>query len=350
LTTLRGYAFGDAAYDVDIRMPSTATSLTYAVVDIAKAAPGDSATASGYSILLDAQGQVALWKGGWPGAGSGYLVGATPTGTSPRQGYVHLRVVQSASSIAVWVGNGDSQPEISYRDPVAPFMGGSVSLGASGSPGVQFRGFTATDNLTSVPLPGAPFDLSDWRANGGSWNLVPSVGGMRNSAATGQLNLMMRRPDTPGSTSLFTTPWTAGDGTYHVTVQLSSQSGDPTAWAGLNFVGNDASGAGNTHWSTAGYLVFLRRNGNLGLYKGGTGQIVPDVPTGKNPTLAPVGLRIVKRGSALKVYVDGVHQPLIDLQDDSGNLDREIGNVGLATYGSTATFTQFSYAADNPAP
>ena len=52
--------------------------------------------------------------------------------------------------------------------------------------------------------------------------------------------------------------------------------GSTTEWAGLALTNDGITRS----WSTGGYVVFLRANGNLGIYKAGTGQVVADVPTG----------------------------------------------------------------------
>ena len=88
---------------------------------------------------------------------------------------------------------------------------------------------------------------------------------------------------------------------------------------------NAASGS----WGADGYLVFLRRNGALGIYKAGTGQVVADVATGTDPRTAGVRIRVVKTHANLQVFVGENADPLVNWTDPSAP-QWSVGAFGLA--------------------
>ena len=92
--------------------------------------------------------------------------------------------------------------------------------------------------------------------------------------------------------------------------------------------------------------MFLRANGSLGIYKAGTGQVVPDVATGTHPTTRGVRVRLVRTGSNFKVYVDGAVDPFINWTDTSAS-PATIGAFGIANLNAPATFTDVTYSGDD---
>jgi hypothetical protein len=91
--------------------------------------------------------------------------------------------------------------------------------------------------------------------------------------------------------------------------------------------------------------LFLRANGNLGIWKGGRGQVVADIPTGTNPRSAPVRLRVLKVGAYLQVYVNDGDEPVVNWTDWTGP-GWGIGGFGVANLEAPATFTDVSYDAN----
>ena len=103
-----------------------------------------------------------------------------------------------------------------------------------------------------------------------------------------------------------------------------------------------SAAAARASWRTGGYTVFLRANGNLGLWKNGVGQVVADVPTGTDPVLHPVRLTVLKCGAGIEVYVDDDPFPAILWTDYAS--PSFSGAFGLATELTTGTFTDVSYS------
>ncbi len=138
------------------------------------------------------------------------------------------------------------------------------------------------------------------------------------------------------------------DGTYTATVQLNPNAvpnDRPHAWGGLNIT--NAAEQPYLDWVSGGYLVFIRYNGNLGLYRAGTGQVVPDVPTGLNPIATPVKIRVLKTGANIQVYLNGNALPTINYTDPG--TPYVTGGFGLATELDGGVFTNVAYAANNGA-
>jgi hypothetical protein len=239
--------------------------------------------------------------------------------------WVNLRIVQSNGNISAFL-NGDVSHGVSTTDADDPYLGGFISF-ATHSVSGQYSGLSAWDNVPASSQSG------DWSTSSGSWNIAS--GTATNVATSGQTNL---QDLVNGDATL---PTRLGDGTYAATVSLPP-GGTQTAWAGLNLTNPDMTGA----WSTGGYTVFLRKNGNLGIYQAGVGQVVADTPTGRNPTAAPVRLRVLKTGANLQVYVGSSDSPFINWTDHSSSA-WGIGGFGLANYTTGgATFTGVTWNGD----
>jgi hypothetical protein len=185
----------------------------------------------------------------------------------------------------------------------------------------SFAHFTISDNTT------ASFVNADWGQSTGPWSLDPTTGTL---AAQGPENKIYRQ--NAGSMAQL------GDGGYTATIRLNN-SNDSEAWGGVNI----ANASMSNDWGAGGYLVFIRLNGNLGVFKAGAGQLVPDVPTGVNPVSAPVRLRILKSGAYVRVYVNDQTQPVVNFWDRTGSVP-VIGGWGLATRNTTGSFTDLRYA------
>jgi hypothetical protein len=170
---------------------------------------------------------------------------------------------------------------------------------------------------------------ADWAANSGQWgaggNTVVSY------LDNGQVSLM----DSTGLDERY--PAQFGNGTYATGVSIAGGA-NPQAWAGLALTNNGITGS----WGTGGYLVFLRANGSVGIYKSGTGQVVADVPTGTSPTTKPVRLRVLKTGANFQVYVNNNLYPFINWTDTSPPA-WAIGSFGLANLQAPATFANVTY-------
>lgn len=285
--------------------------------------PDDYNKPRGYQVMLDNLGEVQLFK-------DDTVVASAETGLWGT-GY-HLQVVQANSHISVYLGQNThrlesmSAPVLEYDDD-RPYLGGYMSLVSNGS---FFQNLTITDNV-----PGTSYSGPDWRPANGAWTLPSPDRLVQRSPAGGQNFLRAA-----GEGGTFYSH--LGDGTYTATIKLDLGT-VPQGWGGMNIA--NTSTAPSLDWGQGGYLVFLRGNGNLGVYKAGFGQIVPDVPTGANPTTTPVTIRVVKLGANLQVYVGDAVIPRVNFTD-TGAIPT-IGGFGVATEGASGSVSNISYAADD---
>ncbi|WP_199731710.1 galactose-binding domain-containing protein [Cohnella endophytica] len=138
--------------------------------------------------------------------------------------------------------------------------------------------------------------LGNWTTYGGAWTV-----------SGGELVQSSTAAD-PGYAAA--SNYVFGDATYETDLQITAAP-DTGNWAGIQLGKTIA----NDTWSASGYLVFLRANGNLGLYKAGTGQVVSDTATGYNPMTGRVHLKVVKSGDNIKVFVGTATTPQINYTD-----------------------------------
>ena len=160
---------------------------------------------------------------------------------------------------------------------------------------------------------------------------------MYNALDHGQLQLVANRPLVPNGRYA-----QLGDGTYSASIRLYVPK-DLQAWGELALT-NDGP---FEDYTAGGYLVFVRANGNLGVYKAGVGQVVPDIVTGTDPVAVPVRLRVVKAGPNLQVYINGSRDPLVNWTD-TGAPAWGLGSFSLVNgFGTGIAFTDVTYAGND---
>lgn len=134
-----------------------------------------------------------------------------------------------------------------------------------------------------------------------------------------------------------------GTGTYAVTdkwwrdaafgcrCRIRGNGGNSQNWVGLQFHKSDPQ---DIH-DQSGYLVYLRSNGRLGLFR--TGATLKEVATGSDPT-QPVTLRVEVAGGGIRIYLNRETTPRIDIFDNYyGD-----GYFSLATCGADGEFADLS--------
>ena len=288
-------------------------------VHFAKVHPDDTVDESGYYASLERP--FIAFKLCVSKAGFGTLACRELPDSVTDLEFPTLTVVQSGSGIKAFM-NGDPSLGVAVTDGDDPYLGGYTSLASYYMSG-KFKNFSAADNVPDSYSP------VDWSRTLGDWDIHDHV--LSNRLSGGQVNLQCYLGPLPAK------PSQLGDGTYSATLSLPANA-PPTAWGGLAIVNNDGTGS----YSSGGYLVFLRANGNLGIWKAGTGQVVADIPTNATPT-QPGGLRlrVVKTRNNYQVYVGDRPDPFIDWSDTSGAW--AIGSFGLANFDTPATFTDVTF-------
>ncbi|MBF4769638.1 hypothetical protein ISU10_17865 [Nocardioides agariphilus] len=300
----------------------------YAGIHFGKANVDDTLDESGYVAYVeskDTDPKLCVVK-----AGFGTL-GCTTIQTAYGMTPFNLRVVQSGGNIKAFI-DGAPRLGVAVTDAEDPFLGGYVGLVTWQSAAV-FSNLQIGDNV-----PGKS-QLSDWGTREGAWayGQAATTTFLSNGTSSGQLNLQTDQDlIAPVLTQL-------GDGTYSAMVEVGNggPSPNPSAWAGIALADHTGSGS----WSRGGYLVFLRANGHVGIYKAGSGQIVLDVATGTNPAAGPVRLRVLKTGANFQVYVGDRAAPYVNWTDLSSTA-WAIGSFGVANLLAPATFSQVTYDGD----
>ena len=211
-----------------------------------------------------------------------------------------LTVIQSGSAIKAYL-NGDPAGGLSVTDADHPYLGGYLGLMTYDGTG-DFRNLAVGDNM---PTWGTQ---DDWvsRAGDGDWAFVGDSF-IKNDSIYGQINL--RTITTAG----ITRDVQLGDGTY--TASINTLFSDNDEWGGLALTNDGITRS----WSTGGYVVFLRGNGNLGIYKAGVGQVVADVATGSIPWRRAYRVRVVKTGPNFQVFFEDQPDPLINWTDTNAS-------------------------------
>ena len=247
----------------------------------------------------------------------------------------HLQVVLSRNTITVYNGLGGNSmltPVLQYTSRDDLYLDGQISLGTNGMS--TFSNLTVRDDV--------PADYRDqndtavdWKQTSGSWRVrAPS---MLSSFVVGRDQIFLQGRSAP------TANYNAhlGDGTYTATVQLNPGS-SAQSWGGLDVT--NADGLPNPDWSDSGYLVFIRANGNLGLWRGGSGQVVGDIATGLDPVASPVKLTVLKTAGTILVYVNHDLLPTIRYVDYSPS-SPSVGAFGVSTDQAAGEITNVSYSA-----
>jgi hypothetical protein len=314
--TRQSTAFGNATYEFDTHIISSASSTYGVALNFDKINATDYYYNSGYMVTLRANGNVFLYK-----AGTGVVAGDVVTGTNPTTNVVHVKIVQSGATISVYVG-GVATPQISWLDTGSAYPSGwdsFITLQATGT----FAKISFTNNVSDA------FTTSTCPCLG-TWSAI-SAGGA---------SLGYTQSDITKDPAYITPQHTAsGNATYQFDTNIAS-SASSTYGMGFNF---DKTNATDLYYNS-GYMVTLRANGNVFLYKAGTGVVVSDVATGTTPTTSYVHMKIVQTGSTIAVYVGGATTPQISWTD-TGTVYPN-GWDSLMTLQATATFLNLSFSSN----
>ncbi len=313
---LTGSAAGTST-QIHVDVTSTASQRGWVGVRFGMVHPGDSTNQSGYTVYLerlssDTNLQLCIDKAGFGTLSCRGISGLT--WTEQRHG---LNVFFSNGQILAYV-DGASNQRVSSNDNWDPYLGGYVGLATYAAP-AAFSNFLVADNFqpTLYGPRWVPGDLA------GDWEGFGSI--QFDLALAGELYVC----EQDRSPAVF------GDGTYVAYFDVDPQPGsDPQGWGGIVV-------SGGSSWTVAGYVVFMRVNGNLGIIRNGSGQVVADVPTGADPSHRTVKLRVLRVGGNFQVYVNDVTEPYINWTET--NFSFGPGRFGIANAGVSATFSTMSW-------
>jgi alpha-L-rhamnosidase len=119
------------------------------------------------------------------------------------------------------------------------------------------------------------------------------------------------------------------DATYEFTCQIN-QAASSGNWAGFGF----RKPAPDSKHDGGGYLVYLRKNGDLDLF---AGKVLQSVPTNLDTT-RPTKFKIVTAGDHIEVYLNDESSPRIDVHDETFS----DGFIGFETAQVKAAFGPIS--------
>ena len=289
--------FTDASYQYDFRIASDSGDPTnWAGLSVRKTAATDSATASGYLVIFRNNGQIVISK-------PGTVLGSTNTGLSFTN-MTHVRVESAGTRLSVYVGS-ENTPRLVVSD--GTYASGSPGLATNGSQSF-FDSFTADRRWLDVFL-----DASAWTAGSGNWATSAGeyIGNEGRTMITGK---------------------TWSDATFNVDFRITDNKGNSSNWAGVQI----RKSAQSDQFFNSGYLVYVRSNGQVCLYKAGVGDL-SCAASGLNVS-ATTHLKVVAAGPQIRVYIGGSSSPLIEASDTTF----ASGYVGLTTSGSVAAFNTVS--------
>lgn len=146
---------------------------------------------------------------------------------------------------------------------------------------------TSFSNISTVTNSG------NWVAGLGIWSYTE--GGFGQSSTT----------ESSATMNLANKPY--DDFYLETSIKLNSTGG----WGGISFRHPNYSDT----YNNSGYLLYMTSDGALTLFR--TGTTLKQVSTGLNPTILPVRLQIIARGSSIKVFVNGAAAPSIDVTDST---------------------------------
>jgi hypothetical protein len=213
--------------------------------------------------------------------------------------------------------SGDSQGHINTTGPnfIAYAYGPTRGDWATRLSPISFSTQLSGTDFEGFSGPGT----SPWTGGTGTWG---ESGGAMTNTSTGGTN-WIGRPGVVFSNAVYS---------YNVSLSGATES---DAWEGLTF----SQLSPGDSYGTSGYMVFLRANGNVDLWKAGAGVVVGDTATGTNPTTSTVPVKVVKNGAEIQVYVGSATTPQIDYFDSGSPYTS--GYMGLATTYTSASFSAF---------
>lgn len=282
---------------VDIKITG---GTSWAGFTIRKTNVSDGLYASGYMVHMRGNGKIDIYKGGVGLIGTG-----ADTVVDPTARFVNLKCVFDGGTIKVYA---DGIPCFTVTD--STFTSGYVSL-VTNNVSARFQNLEITkdtfeDTFSSVAD-------ANWVKTGGSWSIDAATASLKQATASGQARASMAMNNLQ-------------EGTVSADIRILSGSG----WAGLGLKRTTPEEG----VYVSGYIVYLKSNGNLGVYKNGTGLMGSEVATGTNPGLNFVNVKVTFANGDIKVYINNAASPLVTKTDRGFNS----GSIAVATDAASALF------------
>lgn len=296
INTLKSY---DAVYEYDFRIVNNGgQTYNWAGFQFRKTTPSDSHTTSGYLVYATSSGAVVLYKptGGLASVNTG-LDFSTMN---------HMKIVTNGINIKVYVNNS-STPIIDKND--IDYLNGYTSLET---------GYTSSayDNVSVTNLTTYKDNFKDsnkWTPTGGTWGL--------NSGEYEQSS-------TSNDYLSYLTGRAFANTTYEYDFKIVNNGGSSSNWAGFQFRKTNPGDA----YGTSGYTVYTKANGDVVLYKAGTGALITASTSLDFSKLT--NIKIVTVGTSIKVYVNNSNTASINTTDSTFS-------SGYASLATSHTYSHF---------
>ena len=251
---------------------------------------------SGYLLYMTSNGVLTLFK-------TGTNLQQVSTGLNPQTTPVRLQVIAKGSNIKVFV-NGSATPAIDVND--STFASGYISLNTCLN-AVEFKN-------TSMVSQGF-----NWTPVKGNWQEV-----------SGGIRQMYYQTDE-------TARWITLTGKNFRDVVVGADITFNNVMDNTKFAGIQLHADAGKPYTQSGILVYIKRNGNVGIMK--NGSVVIERPSGVN-TSSVVNMKVVVKGNDYRLFVNGSPDSILEYFND----EYPSGTVSLVTCQSDASFTNVSVA------
>lgn len=303
VSSLKGNAYRDFEFSADVKIPdANGDASNWAGFQIRSHNPGDATT--GYLIGIRHNGQLFIHR-----AGSDLATVSLPVWMAE---YNHLKVITSGSTIRVYV-NHSLTPALEVTDDL--FAVGYLGLRSGGvlahfdNVKVSVSGVDFFDNFE------AGYDTM-WTQSYSPWSIVS--GAYSENTGNGMSTL---------------TGKTYSNGALAANLRIVNNNGIASNWVGLIVRKTNAA----DNYLDSGYLVYMRKNGQLAIYKAGAGDL-QTYDTGLDPS-HPFRLEVVLRDDNLKVYVNHSETAALDITDSAYSS----GYISLITGGASGQFDDVQF-------
>lgn len=287
-TAITGKVWYDATYEVDMKAVSDAG---WGAFMFRKQNQNDNESNTGYFVYLTNTGKVVLAKAG---KNVTILASVDPDSDLDMTKFHHVKIVTLGEKILVYIDYSEL-PVIEVND--SSYLYGYAGLGAGGNKW-NFDNVCITENFsddfTSDSASWKPGAYGTWKIENGEY--------CQTQVSSASSNWKM-------STAVKGLVWE--DATYEVDMKSVSNTG----WGALMFRKTNQ----DDNESNTGYFVYLTNTGKAVLAKAGKNvqHLAEAEPDKKIDMTQYHHLKVVTKGTNIKVYLDYASAPIIDVNDSS---------------------------------